>query len=189
MQQVLDSVSDGLALLCLPLAPLRRKQRRDGSAPITLGIPRTRPRSLHQPYLPSGARSHQVPPRYHVAAARVQTDAAAVATLPANCRATARTALAAAAATLGSRMNRFNCQRRSEAGDHCQLSLYKRSTLRFQELLLARLDSLESAYCAARGQPAAIPDDEETDDNGDADGNVAGNGDRSGAAGAGAGGS
>ncbi|KAI9780912.1 MAG: Retrotransposon-derived protein peg10 [Peltula sp. TS41687] len=47
MQQVLVSVSDGLALLCLPLAPLRRKRRRDGSAPITLGIPRTRPQSLH----------------------------------------------------------------------------------------------------------------------------------------------
>ncbi|KAI9776073.1 MAG: hypothetical protein M1816_005587 [Peltula sp. TS41687] len=40
MQQVLDSVSDGLALLCLPLAPLRQKRRQDGSSPITLGIPR-----------------------------------------------------------------------------------------------------------------------------------------------------
>ncbi|KAI9775627.1 MAG: hypothetical protein M1816_005833 [Peltula sp. TS41687] len=145
-------------------------------------------------------------------AIRVQTDAAAVATLPANRRAVARTALIAAAATLGSRVDRFNCQRRSEAGDRRQLSLYERSTLRFQELLLARLDSLESAYRAAHGQPAAIPDDDETDDDetdddetdddetdddgtdddetdddGDDDGDAAGDGDGSGAAGAGAG--
>ncbi|KAI9779895.1 MAG: hypothetical protein M1816_003304, partial [Peltula sp. TS41687] len=97
----------------------------------------------------NGSPCHKVPPRYHVAAARVQTDAAAVATLPANRRAAARTALAAAAATLGSRVDRFNRQRRSEAGERRQLSLYDRSTLRFQELLLARLDSLESAYRAA----------------------------------------
>ncbi|KAI9776553.1 MAG: hypothetical protein M1816_005234, partial [Peltula sp. TS41687] len=118
-------------------------------------------------------------------AIRVQTDAAAVATLPANRRAVARTALAAAAATLGSRVDWFNCQRRSESGDRRQLSLYERSTLRFQELLLARLDSLESAYRAAHGQPAAIPDDDETDDDGDDDGDAAGDGDGSGAAGAG----
>ncbi|KAI9779911.1 MAG: hypothetical protein M1816_003301 [Peltula sp. TS41687] len=129
----------------------------------------------------------RVHPRYHVAAANVQTDAAAVATLPANRRAVARTAHAAAAATLGSRVDRFNRQRRSEAGDCRQLSLYERSTLRFQELLLARLNSLESAYRAAHGQLAAIPDDDETDDDGDDDGDAAGDGDGSVAAGAGAG--
>ncbi|KAI9776378.1 MAG: hypothetical protein M1816_005332 [Peltula sp. TS41687] len=137
----------------------------------------------------NGSPCHKVPPRYHVAAARVETDAAAVAILPANRRAAARTALAAPAATLGSRVDRFNRHRRSEAGDRRQLSLYERSTLRFQELLLARLNSLESAYRAAHGQPAAIPDDDETDDDGDDDGDTAGDGDGSGAAGAGLGGS
>ncbi|KAI9780908.1 MAG: hypothetical protein M1816_002629 [Peltula sp. TS41687] len=129
-----------------------------------------------------------------------KTDASAIANLPANCRAAARIALAVAAATLGSRVDRFNRQGRGEPGDRRQLSLYERSTLRFQELLLARLDSLESAYRAAlsfphppstleHGQPAAIPDDDETDDDGDDDGDAAGDGDGSGAAGAGVGGS
>ncbi|KAI9775896.1 MAG: hypothetical protein M1816_005715 [Peltula sp. TS41687] len=122
-----------------------------------------------------------VPPRYFVAAAKVQTDASAIANLPANRRAAARIALAVAAATLGSRVDRFNRQGRGEAGARRQLSLYERSTLRFQELLLARLDSLESAYRAAHRQPAAIPDDDETDDDGDDDGDAAGDGDRSGA--------
>ncbi|KAI9779581.1 MAG: hypothetical protein M1816_003462 [Peltula sp. TS41687] len=133
----------------------------------------------------NGSPCHKVPPRYFVAAAKVQTDASA--NLPANCRAAARIALAvAAAATLGSQVDRFNRQGRGEAGDHRQLSLYERSTLRFQELLLARLDSLESGYRAAS---AAIPDDDETDDDGDDDGDAAGDGDGSGAAGAGVGGS
>ncbi|KAI9777884.1 MAG: hypothetical protein M1816_004392 [Peltula sp. TS41687] len=138
----------------------------------------------------NGSLCHKVPPRYCVAAVKVQTDAAAVANLPANRRAAARTALAAAAATLGSRVDRFNRQRRSEAGDRRQLSLYERSTLRFQELLLARLKSHESAYRAAHGQLAAVPEDAESDDDGyeDDDGDGNGDGDGSGVAGAGAGG-
>ncbi|KAI9776314.1 MAG: hypothetical protein M1816_005394 [Peltula sp. TS41687] len=126
----------------------------------------------------NGSPCHKVLPRYFVAAAKVQTNASAIANLPANRRAAARIALTVAAATLGSRVDGFNCQGRGEAGDRRQLSLY-------EELLLARLDSLESAYRAAHGQPAAIPDDDETDDDGDDDGDAAGDGDRSGAAGAG----
>ncbi|KAI9783269.1 MAG: hypothetical protein M1816_001444 [Peltula sp. TS41687] len=131
-------------------------------------------RASPRPYLPSGARSHQVPPRYLVAAASVQTDAAAVATLPANRRAVARTALAAAGPPWA-------------LGWTGSIASATRSTLRFQELLLARLDSLESAYRAAHGQPAAISDDDETDNEGDDDGDAAGDGDGSSAAGAGAG--
>ncbi|KAI9779299.1 MAG: hypothetical protein M1816_003612 [Peltula sp. TS41687] len=66
-----------------------------------------------------------------------------------------------------------------------------RSNLRFQELLLARLDSLESPYCPAHGQPAAVPQDDKPDDDGDVNDSGDGNRDRggSGIAGAGAGGS
>ncbi|KAI9777487.1 MAG: hypothetical protein M1816_004720 [Peltula sp. TS41687] len=120
---------------------------------------------------------------------KVQTDFSAIANLSANRRAAAPTALAVAAATLGTRVDRFNRQAHSKAGDRCQLSLYERSTLHFQELLLARLDSLESAYRATHGQPAAIPDDDETDNDSNDDGDAPGNGDGSGAAGTGAGGS
>ncbi|KAI9780184.1 MAG: hypothetical protein M1816_003156 [Peltula sp. TS41687] len=127
------------------------------------------------PMAPSATRS--VPPRYRVAAVRIQTDAAAIATLPAKRRAAARTALAAAAATVGSCVDRFNRHRRGEAGDRSQLSLYERSTLRFQELLLARLDSIESAYRAAHGQPPVIPEDDESDEDGGDDEDVDGDGD------------
>ncbi|KAI9778639.1 MAG: hypothetical protein M1816_004001 [Peltula sp. TS41687] len=140
---------------------------------VTVAVPMARP----------------IPPRYFVAAAKGQTNVSAIANLPANRRAAARIPLAVAAATLGSRVDRFNRQGRGEAGDRRQLSLYERSTLRFQELLLARLDSLESAYRAAHGQPAAIPDDDKTDDDGDDDGDAAEDGDGSGAAGVGVGGS
>ncbi|KAI9778383.1 MAG: hypothetical protein M1816_004122 [Peltula sp. TS41687] len=139
----------------------------------------------------NGSLCHKVPSRYRVAAVRVQTDAAAIATLSANRRAAARTVLAAAAATVGSRVDRFNRHRRGEAGDRSQLSLYERSTLRFQELLLAQLDSLESAYRAAHGQPPVIPEDDESDEDGGDDdgGDDDGDGNGAGAAGVGAGGS
>ncbi|KAI9789981.1 MAG: hypothetical protein M1816_005595 [Peltula sp. TS41687] len=65
MQQVLDSVSDGLAFLCLPLAPLRQERRRDGSASITLGIPRTRARSLHFVASHKATPSKQTPRRHN----------------------------------------------------------------------------------------------------------------------------
>ncbi|KAI9785583.1 MAG: hypothetical protein M1816_000394 [Peltula sp. TS41687] len=68
-------------------------------------------------------------------------------------------------------------------------ALLRPLTLRFQELLLARLDSLKSAYRAAHGQPATIPDDDETDDDGNDDGDAAGDGGGCGAADASAGGS
>ncbi|KAI9778933.1 MAG: hypothetical protein M1816_003798 [Peltula sp. TS41687] len=80
------------------------------------------------PMAPAATRS--VPPRYRVAAVRVQTDAAAIATLPANRRAAARTALAAAAATVGSRVDRFTRHRRGEAGDRSQLSFGRPSASR-----------------------------------------------------------
>ncbi|KAI9780909.1 MAG: hypothetical protein M1816_002630 [Peltula sp. TS41687] len=79
---------------------------------------------------------------------------------------------------LGSRVDRFNRHRRGEAGDRSQLSLYERSTLRFQELLLARLDSIESTYRAAHGQPPVIPEDDESDDDGGDDEDVDGDEDR-----------
>ncbi|KAI9776623.1 MAG: hypothetical protein M1816_005160 [Peltula sp. TS41687] len=125
----------------------------------------------------NGSLCHKVPPRYRVAAVMVQTDAAAIAALPANRRAAARTAIAAAAATVGSRVDRFNRHRRGEAGDRSQLSLYERSTLRFQEFLLARLDSIEPAYRAAHGQPPVIPEDDESDEDGGDDGDVDADGD------------
>ncbi|KAI9776552.1 MAG: hypothetical protein M1816_005233 [Peltula sp. TS41687] len=134
--------------------------------PVALSV------TVAAPMAPSATRS--VPPRYRVAAVRVQTDAAAIATLPANRRAAARTALAVAAATVGSRVDRLNRHHRGEAGDRSQLSLYERSTLRFQELLLARLDSIESAYRAA---PSVIPEDDESDEDGGDDEDLDGDGD------------
>ncbi len=52
-------------------------------------------------------------------------DAAAIPNLASSRRAAARTSLAVAAATLSSRLDRYNRRRRNEAGDRRNLSLFE----------------------------------------------------------------
>ncbi|KAI9775799.1 MAG: hypothetical protein M1816_005724 [Peltula sp. TS41687] len=124
------------------------------------------------------------PPRFRTVVAKIQADAAALPGLPTARRTPAKNALVIAAATLGSRVDKHNRRMKKESGDRKSLSL---------ESLLARLDSLESAYRTAHGQPPAFLDDDDSDDEGDDggddDGDGGGDGDGAGAAGVGAGGS
>ncbi|KAI9776107.1 MAG: hypothetical protein M1816_005584 [Peltula sp. TS41687] len=157
-----------------------------------------------------------IPPRFRTVVAKIQADAvkpggngnrthalvaqthvAALPGLPTARRIPAKNALVIAAATLGSRVEKHNQRMKKESGDRKWLSLV-------EESLLARLDSLESAYRTAigpppppsrirHGQPPAFLDDNdldnEEDDGGDDDGDGGGDGDGAGAAGVGAGGS
>ncbi|KAI9775845.1 MAG: hypothetical protein M1816_005718 [Peltula sp. TS41687] len=131
-------------------------------------------------------RKPVTPPRFCTVVAKIQADAAALLGLPTARRAPAQNPLVIAAATLGSRVDKHNRRMKKESGDRKSLSLV-------EESLLARLDSLESAYRTAPGQPPAFLDDDdsddEEDDGGDDDGDGGGDGDGAGAAGVGAGGS
>ncbi|KAI9777421.1 MAG: hypothetical protein M1816_004728 [Peltula sp. TS41687] len=79
-------------------------------------------------------------------------------------RTSARDALVIAAATLGSRFDKYNRRMKRKSGDRKSLSLVERNTLRFQESLLARLESIQSAYRTAHGQPPAAADSDDSDD-------------------------
>ncbi|KAI9788934.1 MAG: hypothetical protein M1816_006499 [Peltula sp. TS41687] len=111
-----------------------------------------------------------IPPRFRTVVARIQADAAALPGLPNARRAAAKNALVTAAATLGSRVDKHNRRMKNESGDRKSLSLVERNTLRFQESLLARLESFESAYRTAHGQPPAAADDDDSDDDEEDDG-------------------
>ncbi|KAI9779281.1 MAG: hypothetical protein M1816_003621 [Peltula sp. TS41687] len=84
--------------------------------------------------------------------------------------AAAQNALFTAATTLGSRVDKHNRRMKNKSGDRKLLSLVERNTLRFQESLLARLESFESAYRTAHGQPQAAADDDNSDDDEEDDG-------------------
>ncbi|KAI9776831.1 MAG: hypothetical protein M1816_005078, partial [Peltula sp. TS41687] len=90
--------------------------------------------------------------------------------LPTARRTLAKNALVVAAATLGSHVNKHNRRMKKESGDRKSLSLVERTTIRFQESLLAWLDSFESAYRTAHGQPPAALDDDDSDDEEDGGG-------------------
>ncbi|KAI9776011.1 MAG: hypothetical protein M1816_005645 [Peltula sp. TS41687] len=140
----------------------------------------------------NGSACLTIPPRFRTIAAKIQANDAALPGLPTAHRTPAKNALVIAAATLGSRVDKHNRRMKKESGDRKSLSLVERNTMRFQESLLARLDSLESAYRIAHGQPPAFLDDDDSDDEedgGDDDGDGGGDGDGAGAAGVGAGGS
>ncbi|KAI9778177.1 MAG: hypothetical protein M1816_004247 [Peltula sp. TS41687] len=133
-----------------------------------------------------GSACLKIPPRFRTAVAKIQADAAALPGLPTARRTPAKNALVVAAATLGSRVDKHNRRMKKESGDRKSLSLVERATMRFQESLLARLDSFESAYRTAHGQPPAALDDGDCDDeedSGDDDGSD-GDGDEAAAAGA-----
>ncbi|KAI9778289.1 MAG: hypothetical protein M1816_004156 [Peltula sp. TS41687] len=109
-------------------------------------------------------------------------------------RTPAKNAPVVAAATLGSGVDKHNRRMKKESGDRKSLSLVERTTMRFQESFLTRLNSFESAYCTAHGLPSAALDnddlDDEEDGGGDDDGDEDGDGDGDGVpAGAVAGGS
>ncbi|KAI9776517.1 MAG: hypothetical protein M1816_005246 [Peltula sp. TS41687] len=128
----------------------------------------------------NGSGCMKIPPRFRTAAAKVQSNAAALPDLPVARRTAAKNALVIAAATLGSRVDKYNRRMKKESGDRKSLSLVERTTMRFQESLLARLDSFESAYRTAHGQPPAAFDDDDSDaeeDGGDGDDDVDGDGD------------
>ncbi|KAI9779584.1 MAG: hypothetical protein M1816_003465 [Peltula sp. TS41687] len=118
--------------------------------------------------------SFSIPPRFRTVVAKIQANAAALPDLPSARRTPAKNALVIAAATLGSRVDKHNRRMKDESGGRKPLSLVERSTLRFQESLLARPKSVESAYRTAHGQPPAALDDsdsdDEDDDAGDGDG-------------------
>ncbi|KAI9783271.1 MAG: hypothetical protein M1816_001446 [Peltula sp. TS41687] len=102
-----------------------------------------------------------IPPRFRTAAARVQSDAAALPGLPVAPRTAAKNAVVIDAATLGSRVDKYNRRMKKELGDKKSLSLV-------EEFFLARLDSFESAYRTAHGQaPVALDDDDSNDEEGD----------------------
>ncbi|KAI9775888.1 MAG: hypothetical protein M1816_005716 [Peltula sp. TS41687] len=94
-----------------------------------------------------------IPTRFRTAVAKVQSDAAALPGLPVARRTAAKNALVIAAATLGSRVDKCNRRMKKESGDRKSLSLV-------EEFLLAWLDSFESAYRTAHGQPPAAFDDD-----------------------------
>ncbi|KAI9778058.1 MAG: hypothetical protein M1816_004276 [Peltula sp. TS41687] len=85
-------------------------------------------------------------------------------------RTPAKNALVIAAATLGSRVDKHNRRMKKESGDRKSLSLV-------EESLLARLDSFESAYRTAHGQPPAAIEDDDSDDEEEDDGDGDGAGD------------
>ncbi|KAI9780813.1 MAG: hypothetical protein M1816_002649 [Peltula sp. TS41687] len=137
----------------------------------------------------NGSTCAKVPPRFRTVVAKIQADAAALPGLLTARRTAARHALVIAAATLGSRADKYNRRMKKESGDQKSLSLVEWNTLRFQESLLARLESIESAYRTAYGQPPAAADDDdsddEEDDGGDDGGNDGGDGGDGGVVGAG----
>ncbi|KAI9776622.1 MAG: hypothetical protein M1816_005162 [Peltula sp. TS41687] len=85
-----------------------------------------------------------IPPRFRTVVAKIQANAGALPGLPTARPTPAKNALVVAAATLGSRVDRYNWQMENESGDRKSLSLV-------EESLLARLDSFESAYRTAHG--------------------------------------
>ncbi|KAI9777739.1 MAG: hypothetical protein M1816_004594 [Peltula sp. TS41687] len=131
----------------------------------------------------NGSACLKIPPRFRTVVAKIQADAAALPGLPTARRTSAKNALLVAAATLGSRVDRYNRRMKNESGDTKSLSLVERATMRFQESLLARLDSFESAYRTAHGQPPAALDDDDSDDeeDGGGDDDDGGDGDGDGA--------
>ncbi|KAI9777484.1 MAG: hypothetical protein M1816_004717 [Peltula sp. TS41687] len=112
----------------------------------------------------NGSACQKIPPRFWTVVAKIQADAAAFSGLPTARRTPAKNALFIAAATLGSRVDRYNRRMKNESGDRKSLSLVERAAMRFQESLLAWLDSFELAYRTAHGQPPAALDDDDSDD-------------------------
>ncbi|KAI9783735.1 MAG: hypothetical protein M1816_001171 [Peltula sp. TS41687] len=112
----------------------------------------------------NGSACLKIPPRFRTVVAKIQADAAALPGLLTARRTPAKNALVVAAATRGSRVDRYNRRMKNESGDRKSLSLVERATMRFQESLLARLDSFESAYRTAHDQPPAALDDDDSDD-------------------------
>ncbi|KAI9778899.1 MAG: hypothetical protein M1816_003880 [Peltula sp. TS41687] len=187
----------GTATPALPSAPRRvyclRCVKWLGTAPDHVCLQKAN-RTRCDPCTKNGSACLKIPPRFRTVVAKIQADAAALPGLPAARRTPAKNALVIAAATLGSRVDKHNWRMKKESGDRKSLSLVERNTMRFQESLLARLDSLESAYRTAHGQPPAALDDDDSDDEEDGgcddDGDEDGDGDGdSVAAGAVAGGS
>ncbi|KAI9780008.1 MAG: hypothetical protein M1816_003271 [Peltula sp. TS41687] len=122
-----------------------------------------------------------IPPRFRTAVAKIQADAAALPGLPTARRTPAKNALVFAAATLGSGVDKHNRRMKKESGDRKSLSLVERTTMRFQESLLAQLDLFESAYRTAvtrstPRRPGRDDSDDEEDGGGDDDGDAAGYG-------------
>ncbi|KAI9785582.1 MAG: hypothetical protein M1816_000393 [Peltula sp. TS41687] len=123
----------------------------------------------------------KIPSRFRTVVAKIEADAAALPGLQSACRTPTKNALVIASATVGSQVRKYNRRIKNKSGDTQSLSLVEKSTLHFQECLLARPKSLESAYRTARGQsPAALDDsdsDDEDDNGGDRDGDGGDGGD------------
>ncbi|KAI9785427.1 MAG: hypothetical protein M1816_000396 [Peltula sp. TS41687] len=111
----------------------------------------------------NGSACVKIPPRFRAAVTRIQSDATTLPGVPSARRAAAKNALDIAAATLGSRVDKHNRRMKKESEDRKSLSLV-------EESLLARLDSFESAYHTAHGQPPAALDDDDSDDEEDGGG-------------------
>ncbi|KAI9776968.1 MAG: hypothetical protein M1816_004992 [Peltula sp. TS41687] len=111
-----------------------------------------------------------ITPRFRTAVTRIQSDTSTLPGLPTARRTPAKNALVIAATTLGSQVDKYNRRMKKESGDRKSLSLV-------EESLLARLDSFESAYRTAHGQPPAALDDDDSDDEEDSGGDDGDGGD------------
>ncbi|KAI9780812.1 MAG: hypothetical protein M1816_002648 [Peltula sp. TS41687] len=120
--------------------------------------------------------------RFRTVVAKIQTDAAALSSLPNARRNPAKTALVIAAATLGSRVDKHNWRMKDESGDRKSLSLVEEyhafpgvpaGPAQIDRVSLPHGVS-EYANRLSHGQPPAALDDsdsdDEDDDGGDGDG-------------------